>query len=195
MGLEGLTAARSRIAEISGRVGGLTGGLTGGQRLGGSLPTDATATSFDDVLKGLTASTTGGSSATTKATAPGDPKSEPQRVKFANDLLTRMGFPRSAENIRAISAWVRAEGTKAQFNPLATTRRAPDTTDFNSVGVKNYPSYEAGLDATVATLRNGRYANILAALAQGTDAMAVGRAVEQSPWGTGHGVIEVLTAE
>ncbi len=190
MGLEGLAAARSRIAEIS----GLTGGLTGGQRLGGGLPTDATATSFDDVLKGLTSSTAGGPNATTKSTSAGDPKSEPQRVKFANDLLTRMGFPRSDENIRAISAWVRAEGTKAQFNPLATTRRAPNTTDFNSVGVKNYPSYEAGLDATVATLRNGRYANILAALAQGTDAMAVGRAVQQSPWGTGHGVIKVLNS-
>ena len=116
------------------------------------------------------------------------------RERFARDLLTKLAVPNTQENLRAVVAWAEAEGTGALNNPLATTRRASNTTDFNSVGVKNYPSYDAGVDATVATLRNGRYANILNALAQGNDAMAVARAIERSPWGTGHGVVRVLNA-
>lgn len=101
-------------------------------------------------------------------------------------------MPKTAENQRALIAWARAEGTSASFNPLATTQGATGASNFNSVGVKNYPSYEVGLDATVKTLRNGRYENILAALRRGTNAMEVGQAVEDSPWGTGGLVLRVL---
>lgn len=111
---------------------------------------------------------------------------------FANDLLTRLGMPVTGENVRAITAWARAEGTAAAHNPLATTQPMDGATRFNSVGVRNYSSYEEGLAATVRTLRNGRYGNVLAALAAGTSAEDVARAVAASPWGTGEGVLRVL---
>ena len=105
-------------------------------------------------------------------------------------------MPVTAENIRALTAWQQAEGTAAHFNPLATTQAGyTGETRFNSVGVKNYASYEDGLDANVKAITNGRYGNILSALAQGNDAMAVARAVASSPWGTGSLVERVLASQ
>lgn len=47
------------------------------------------------------------------------------------------------------------EGTNAGNNPLATTLPWAGATDFNSVGVKNYPSFNDGVAATAQTLRTG----------------------------------------
>jgi len=111
------------------------------------------------------------------------------------DLLRLLGAPVTAENVRAISAWQQAEGTSSRFNPLATTQWLASSSNANSVGVKNYASYEDGLNATVITLDNGYYPDILAALRSGTDAMAVANAVAASPWGTHEGVIRVLQSQ
>jgi hypothetical protein len=113
-------------------------------------------------------------------------------VRFAHDFLARLGMPRSAENVRAIIAWQQAEGTRARFNPLATTQPWPGATNFNSVGVKNFASYEDGLAANVDVIRNGRYENILAALRRGTSAEEVARAIADGPWGTGDLVLRIL---
>jgi len=117
-------------------------------------------------------------------------------VQWAKDFLTRLGAPITASNVQAITAWETAEGTKAAYNPLATTQGgyAGEST-FNSVGVKNYASYQDGLDANVQVINNGLYTNILAALHQGNNAQAVAQAVANSPWGTGTGVERVLAAE
>ena len=98
--------------------------------------------------------------------------------------------------MQAIAAWEQAEGTKAAYNPLATTQSGfAGETQFNSVGVKNYVSYQDGLDANIKVINNGLYTNILAALHQGDDAMAVAQAVANSPWGTGKGVERVLMSQ
>jgi hypothetical protein len=117
-------------------------------------------------------------------------------VQWAKDFLTRLGAPITTSNLQAITAWEKAEGTKAAYNPLATTQSgyAGETT-FNSVGVKNYTSYQDGLDANVQVINNGLYSNILAALQQGNNAQAVAQAVANSPWGTGTGVERVLASE
>lgn len=135
-----------------------------------------------------------GSSADTK---PPDHGGTIYSGSFAHDLLGALNMPTTYENIRAINAWMKAEtgsqgaGTPA-FNPLATTQKFGSFTQFNSVGVKNYADYHTGVMATANVMVNGKYNAILAALSRGNDAMAVGRAVEASPWGTGGGVLRVL---
>ncbi len=119
---------------------------------------------------------------------------DPKETAWALDLLGRLGMPKTRENVRVMVAWQLSEGTEAAFNPLATTRDHPGATDFNSVGVKNYPDYEAGMQESIEALRNGLYDHILAALAQGNDANAVGRAIEDSRWGTGGLVLKVLSS-
>jgi hypothetical protein len=171
--ITGVAATLARIAELQAVVRTLS-----------DRPTTATAsdrsgfTSALDRARGTTAVGTSGSG----------------REGWSTDLLSALGLPVTSENLRALEAWVEAEGTDAAFNPLATTQAMPGATNFNSVGVKSYASYQDGLAATVRTLTNGRYEGILAALARGTSAVDVAHAVAASPWGTGQGVLRVLGA-
>jgi hypothetical protein len=104
---------------------------------------------------------------------------------WARSLLAAGGWPETSCNLGAVVAWERAEGsTPAWHNLLDTTLREPGSRPVNSVGVQAYPSVQAGLAATVATLRGGPYGPILAALAAGDSAQAVADAVAASPWGT-----------
>src|SRR5215469_2775622 len=70
-------------------------------------------------------------------------------------------------------AWARAEGGAALNNPWNTTQMAPGATAYNSVGVRNYLTPQQGIQATIQTLQNGRYGNILQALGAGTNSMAM----------------------
>jgi TolB-like protein len=91
-----------------------------------------------------------------------------------------------------MQAWIKSEGTRAQFNPLATTRKAEGATNFNSVGVKNFVSYEQGVDTTIGAITNGLYDDVITALRRGDDAYAVADAIAASRWGTGGLVRKVL---
>lgn len=108
---------------------------------------------------------------------------------WADALLATLGDPVSTENERAVTAWERAEGghwgNTAAYNPLNTTQPEPGSRPMNSVGVQAYTSWAQGMQATVATLRNGRYGGILSALQAGNCAPCVAVAVGNSPWGTG----------
>jgi peptidoglycan hydrolase CwlO-like protein len=110
-------------------------------------------------------------------------------LSWARALLGYLGMPVSSQNLTAITSWELAEGghwfNSARYNPLDTTMPEPGATVMNSVGVKAYTSWAEGFTATIATLRNGLYGPILAALRSGDDAVAVAAAVASSPWGTG----------
>ncbi len=110
-------------------------------------------------------------------------------ASWAQALLGYLGLPRTSQNLTAITSWELAEGgnwfNSARYNPLDTTMPEPGATSMNSVGVKAYTSWAEGFTATVATLQNGLYGPILAALRKGDDALAVAAAVAASPWGTG----------
>lgn len=90
-------------------------------------------------------------------------------------VLTAIGAPSTQANINSVKAWIQKESvypgngqnTGGLFNPLNTTRTASGATDYNSVGVKNYVSEVQGLSATVATLLQGNYNDIVGALRSG----------------------------
>jgi hypothetical protein len=115
-----------------------------------------------------------------------------RRNEFALNLLNDGGFPQSYNNNVALLAWMAAENTTAAFNPMATTEPDPRSTDFNTAHVKNYPDAATGVQETLETLNNGRYAPILAALHDGSNAQAVAQAVVNSPWGTGRVIIDLI---
>jgi hypothetical protein len=106
------------------------------------------------------------------------------RGDFARRLCVELGLEATFAQRVAIVSWERAEGTAARFNPLATTWQLRGSTDFNSVGVQNFLSMGQGLKATVLTLQQDRFANIVDALNNGT-ARAILAAVADSEWGTG----------
>ena len=105
--------------------------------------------------------------------------------RWAELLLGRLGAPACRDNLSVLVAWQAAEGTAAAHNPLATTHDVPGATNFNAVGVKNFPSLEAGLDATIETLHGPEtygYGAILSALASCASAMTTAQAVNASSW-------------
>ncbi|HZP27853.1 MAG TPA: hypothetical protein VFC99_02780 [Acidimicrobiia bacterium] len=174
--MDGIQAVQARIAEI--------------QQAFTPPPavTSSAASAGTDFASAL-ADASGTASGGTSSFAP-----SLDRAQWTTDLLKQLGVPVTSENIRALAAWAQAEGTKAAYNPLATTQSMPGATSFNGVGVRNYASYADGILATAQTLTNGRYSNILAALRAGNSAVDVARAVASSPWGTGQGVLRVLGA-
>lgn len=106
---------------------------------------------------------------------------------WTRDVLQAGGWPVSGQNVSFLGAWQAYEGGGATFNPLNTTQGSG--TNYNSVGVKNFPTAQAGAAATVATLRNGRYPHVVAALASGRpyDSPDIGAvASEIRVWGTGN---------
>ena len=107
---------------------------------------------------------------------------------WAHSLLAAADLPATRCNRAAIEAWETAEGgawqNSAQDNPLNTTMPEPGSWLVNGDGVRGYVSWASGLRATVATLGNGDYPSVVAALENGQNAQAVANAVADSPWGT-----------
>jgi hypothetical protein len=195
--MDGISSVQARIQDIISQFQGpppaaidsSTAGTTSGAAAGSSDFATALA-------EAQTATGAGAANGTVPASGGALNRAGVDPVQWAKDFLTRLGAPITASNVQAITAWEQAEGTKASYNPLATTQSGfAGETQFNSVGVKNYMSYQDGLDANVKVINNGLYTNILAALQQGNDAMAVAKAVAASPWGTGTGVERVLNSQ
>jgi hypothetical protein len=104
-----------------------------------------------------------------------------------------------SENRRLLAAWATAEGGTARYNPMNTTEPWTGATDYNSVGVKNYPSGSAGIAATVATLLNGHYSGIVNDLRDGAlkaEMIVQRNAAEFDVWGTGSAnILRVLASQ
>lgn len=107
-------------------------------------------------------------------------------------LLQAMGITPTAARLRFLQAWAACEGGTAAFNPMNTTMPVNGSTNFNSVGVKQYPDELAGLAATLLTLRLHFYADIRAALRrEHLSALEIAEASAHglATWGTGSGCI------
>jgi cell wall-associated NlpC family hydrolase len=107
-------------------------------------------------------------------------------------ILHGVGVKPTQENLKFMSAWARAEGGGAANNPFNTTQPVAGASNYNSIGVRNYRNVQEGIDATVNTITNGRYGNIIGALREGDDAMKSAAALAASPWGTGGLVQKIL---
>jgi len=105
---------------------------------------------------------------------------------FAQALLGKLGFTPTNLSVADLMSWEAAEGgnwyNDATFNPLNTTQPLGGSHAINNVGVQAFKSWADGLNATVKTLENGRYATILEALQYGDQNF--GQIVAASPWGT-----------
>lgn len=114
----------------------------------------------------ITSGGTTSASGTAVVTAPNNAS----EAAFFTAVLAAIGAPPTAANLHSMDAW-RTHETPwppvAANNPLNTTQQMTGATDYNSVGVKNYPSALEGVTATAATLLNGNYGDVVAALRSG----------------------------
>lgn len=134
---------------------------------------------------------TGGSgSGGTAGTA--TPPTNTSEAAWITALLTSLGAPQTQANINSLTSWIRHESTwppGAANNPLNTTLSMGGGTNFNSVGVKNYPTAAIGIQATIQTLLGG-YPGIVAALKSGRGLCGQSFGGEFSKWsGGGYGTV------
>ena len=119
------------------------------------------------------------------------------RASWAHSLLSALDVPITSQNLAIIVGWATAEGGAgpqfgvpaniASYNPLNTTQTEPGSvgTPGNVPPVQAYANWAQGLQATVTTLNNGNYPDILDMLQSGTASAAVAaRTIDGSKWGT-----------
>ncbi len=112
---------------------------------------------------------------------------------YYDQVLAGIGAPDSPNNLKYLVAWQLAEGGTATNNAFNTTQGEPGSSDYNSVGVKNYPDAATGIRATIKTLLNGHYPHIVADLQADADPMTTASELgDLSTWGTGNGVQQRL---
>jgi len=113
---------------------------------------------------------------------------------FYAKLLENLGAPVSEENLKFLYAWRQSEGKAGKFNPFNTTWDLPGSTNFNSVGVKNYQTLADGMVATIKTLKNGRYNCIVDGLKNDIGADKIAKCESLKTWGTGDLVGKVVAS-
>jgi hypothetical protein len=106
---------------------------------------------------------------------------------FATGVLRGIGAKVTPTNLRFMAAWMKAEGTKAAYNPLAVIDKMPGSTDFNynnGYPVQNFAKPEDGIVATIQHLV--KYTpGIARALKSGNMSIRqLAQMVLQSGWGT-----------
>lgn len=120
------------------------------------------------------------------------PVTSGSETAFWRALLADLGAPATQANLASLDAWLPHEEpwpSLAQWNPLDSILREPGSWDFNSFGdglhVQSYPDASEGAEADAATLANGNYPLIAAALRAGTGLCGYGFAAEFSTWSDG----------
>lgn len=111
---------------------------------------------------------------------------------FYERLLQELDAPVTSENMKFLLAWRQSEGKAGRYNPFNTTHKMPNSTNYNTVGVKNYETIEDGLKATIKTLLNGRYDCIVNGLRNDIGANKIASCSSLHTWGTGDLVAKVI---
>lgn len=126
----------------------------------------------------------------TSGKVPNTPAGGYTQASWASALCLSLGVPTNSANVNGIYNWEQQEGghwhNSAKYNPLCTTQAmAGDGGTMNSAGVRIYTSWEMGLKATVQTLNNGHYPNIIKDLQAG-QGNKIGGESDMNTWGTGN---------
>lgn len=119
-----------------------------------------------------------------------------KRGEFAALIARGLGNNQPSQDLLvAISAWTAAEGGLARYNPLNTIQPWPGATNYNSVGVKNYPSASAGYEAIMRTLWGNfaGYDDIRAGITN-NDVARLRRGIGVGKWGTPLSLLDSVIA-
>ena len=114
-------------------------------------------------------------------------------MKIYKAILRGIGAPITANTLTFLFAWRDLEAGTASFNPFNTTQPYNDATKYNIVGVRNYKSAEDGIFATIKTLKNGSYDNLLRSLRNDDPPEVIASNIDDlTTWGSKDGPLKVL---
>lgn len=118
-------------------------------------------------------------------------------LQWSRDVLASLGNTNPSQQTQDwLASWATFETSGppgAAFNPLNTTQPAPGSTLFNTLspgfGVRNYTSYQQGVQVVASQIANGYYPEIAADLRSNNwqDLFTANPVINQelSTWGTG----------
>ncbi len=117
------------------------------------------------------------------------------KQKFFQKVLEGLKLTASANRMSFFLEWADHEGGDASFNPINTTwGLSKDTgmTMYNSHKVRNYSTFDFGVEATVKTLKQGYYKALMEALTKDLDTRGImqykGAPEALKTWGTANWV-------
>jgi hypothetical protein len=113
-------------------------------------------------------------------------------IKFYSEILKGIDAPVTKNTLTFFFAWRQAEHGVCAFNPFATTQPYGASTKFNSAGVRNYQSEEDGIAATIKTLLNGYYTDLVARLRTDLGPLEIAASLDLNIWGSHQLPLKVL---
>lgn len=119
-------------------------------------------------------------------------KPSAEDIEFYSEVLEGIDAPVTENTLTFFFAWREAESGLCAFNPFATTQPYGNSTKFNTAGVRNYETKEDGIAATIKTLLNGYYPDLLDKLRNDLDPLEIATSKNLTTWGTGNLVLTVL---
>lgn len=119
-------------------------------------------------------------------------KPSAEDIKFYSEVLEGIDAPITKNTLTFFFAWREAESGLCAFNPFATTQPYGNSTKFNTAGVRNYETKEDGIAATIKTLLNGYYPDLLDKLRNDLDPLEIATSTNLTTWRTGNLVLTVL---
>ena len=124
-----------------------------------------------------------------------------QDIKFYKKILEKIDAPITKENMVFFYAWKQWEVAQSSYNPFNTIQSMPESTFWNCLdkkdgkcisGVRNYKNEKDGIEATVKTLKNGRYDCIVNGLKNNKGAKNIAKCSSLDTWGTKDGISKLL---
>lgn len=106
------------------------------------------------------------------------------RYEWIKDLNHALGNTQPTHEVEEfLLGWTFVESSPpgAMYNLLNTTERASGSTNFNSVGVQNFTSYQQGIDVTATLLKHSIFYTHLYAALKNNDIKALGYGATMSP--------------
>lgn len=104
-------------------------------------------------------------------------------LPWVNAVLTGLGATPNGDNDLALALWAQAEGAPDwRHNWLNTTMPGYGGYSVNSAGVRAYPTFNDGVRATVATLKQNIMSGVAFALRSNMDIGVIFEAINASPW-------------
>lgn len=100
------------------------------------------------------------------------------QTSWAESVLKGIGAPVTPGNVEALVQWQAAEGGPSD-NPLNTTLGQGGA---QGSAIKGYGSVQAGIDATITTLKSSAYTPVVQALKGNGGPGKIGAAIINSPW-------------
>jgi len=112
-------------------------------------------------------------------------------IQFLKDVLSGIGIPQPNDSqVKFMRIWRQAEAGNAAWNPFNTTlvtQGSLPNNNNNGRPVQNYPDRQSGLSATISTLTESRYRDLVNAIKNiktDADIQNAMNVLSRSPWGT-----------